>query len=338
MAGRAAGLPQPAALVDLGVGLRNHMIVLFVGRQVADLPRDAAVPHLAIRGLDESQIIAPGIGGQRADQTDVRTLWGLDGAHPAVVAGVHVADLKAGAFAAQSAGAQRRQPAFVRQLGQRFRLIHELRQLTAAEELFDRGHDRTNVDQYLRRDLPGLLNGHPLTDDTLHPQHADAELILQQLPHRPHPAVAQVVDVVDGDAFLFVVQTDQVPHHFGDIVSYGRGMAHALPGYDVQRFPGRRGDPQHHTRAGLQLFDIDGLAIDTYGHAGQLPGELAAIFQGQRKLLLVAPDGDILDLAACRLHQRSECQWRLEPEFAVQLVPPYLTQVVPPRIEEERLH
>ena len=146
-----------------------------------------------------------------------------------------------------------------------------------------------------------------------------------------------MVDVVDGDAFLLVVQTDQVPHHLGDIVSYGRGMAHALPGYDVQRVPGRRGDPQHHTGAGLQLLDIDGLAIDAHGHAGQLPGELAAIFQGQRKLLLVAPDGDILDLAACRLHQRSECQWRLEAEFAVQLVPPYLTQVVPPRIEEERV-
>ena len=64
MAGRHAGLHQPAALVDLGVGLRNHVIVLFVGRQVADLPRHAAVPHLTIWGLDESEIVDPGIGGQ----------------------------------------------------------------------------------------------------------------------------------------------------------------------------------------------------------------------------------------------------------------------------------
>ena len=64
VAGRHAGLHQPASLVDLGVGLRNDVVVLFVGRQVADLPGDSAVPHLAIGGLDESQIVDPGVRGQ----------------------------------------------------------------------------------------------------------------------------------------------------------------------------------------------------------------------------------------------------------------------------------
>src|SRR5205085_12362891 len=52
---------------------------------------------------------------------------------------------------------------------------------------------------------------HPLLDDPLHPDQAHAELVLEQLAHRLHPAVAEVVDVV-GDLAVpgGVVELDQL--------------------------------------------------------------------------------------------------------------------------------
>jgi hypothetical protein len=49
--------------------------------------------------------------------------------------------------------------------------------------------------------------GHALLDGALHPQQADAVLVLQQLADRTDPAVAQVVDVVD--LALTVLQTHE---------------------------------------------------------------------------------------------------------------------------------
>ena len=48
-------------------------------------------------------------------------------------------------------------------------LIHKLGQLRRTEKLFDRGHDRTNIDERLRCDNIVVLNRHALFDDTLHP-------------------------------------------------------------------------------------------------------------------------------------------------------------------------
>ena len=123
----------------------------------------------------------------------------LDRAHPAVVAGVHVADLEAGPLTGQTTGAERRQPALVGQTGERVGLVHELRQLRGAEELLDRRHDRADVDQGLRRDRLDVLGGHPLADDALHAGQADADLVLDQLADRAQATVAEVVDVVDLD-------------------------------------------------------------------------------------------------------------------------------------------
>ena len=96
-----------------------------------------------------------GVGGQRADQTDVRTLRGLDRAHAPVMGGVRREDLDRGALARQPAGAERREAAAVGQAGQRVGLVHELRQLRGAEELLQRRHDRADVDDRLRRDRVG---------------------------------------------------------------------------------------------------------------------------------------------------------------------------------------
>src|SRR5690606_37474252 len=113
---------------------------------------DPTVDDLPVRGLDEPERVDPRVRGQRTDQTDVRAFRRLDRAHPAVVAGVHVTDVHAGAFTRQTTGAERVEAPFVRQTRQRVVLVHELRQLGGSEELPDRSDDRADVDQGLRRD------------------------------------------------------------------------------------------------------------------------------------------------------------------------------------------
>ena len=122
-----AGLREVPVEGQRGVGLRDDVQVLLVGGQVVDLVGDAAlVVDPAVRGLDEPERVDPGVGGQRADQADVRALRGLDRAHPAVVRRVHVADLEAGPLTRQATGAQRGQAALVGQARDRVRLVHEL--------------------------------------------------------------------------------------------------------------------------------------------------------------------------------------------------------------------
>ena len=207
-------------VVDRRVGLRHDVAVLLVGGQVLDVVADHTVDHLAVRRLDEAERVHPRVHRQRADQTDVRAFRGLDRAHPAVVAGVHVADLQAGALTGQTARAQRRQTALVGQTRQRVVLVHELRQLAGAEELLDRRHDGTDVDQGLRRDRLDVLSGHPLAHDALHAGQADPDLVLDQLADGAQTTVAEVVDVVgldghldaagDGHRGLALVQAHQV--------------------------------------------------------------------------------------------------------------------------------
>ncbi len=82
------------------------------------------------------------------------------------------------------------------QAGQRVRLVHELAELAGAEELLDGRHDRTDVDERLGCDGLDVLGRHALAHDALHARQADAHLVLDQLAHRTHTAVAEVVDVV----------------------------------------------------------------------------------------------------------------------------------------------
>ena len=92
---------------------------------------------------------------------------------------------------------------------QRVHLVHELRQLRRSEELLDRGHDRADVDQRLRRDRLDVLGGHALTHDALHAAEADADLVLDQLADRADAAVGEVVLVVEAVAGLLL---DEVQH------------------------------------------------------------------------------------------------------------------------------
>ena len=188
------------------VRLRDDEPVFLVRSQVVDLLGGDAAFHLAVRRLDEAERVDLREAGQRPDQADVRAFRGLDRAHAAVVAVVHVADLEAGPLSGQAARTQRGQTPLVRQAGQRVGLVHELRQLGRAEELLDRSHDRPNVDQGLRRDRLDVLSGHPLADDPLHAREADPDLVLDQLAHGAQAPVAEVVDVVGLDRDLDAVR------------------------------------------------------------------------------------------------------------------------------------
>src|SRR6202022_2013160 len=75
------------------------------------------------------------------------------------------------------------------------------------------------VDKRSRSDRVRVTDRHALLDDSLHADQAHAELVLQQLAHGPHAAVAEVVDVVR-DLLLArrVVELDQLAQE-GDEVA-----------------------------------------------------------------------------------------------------------------------
>src|SRR6185295_1811004 len=109
---------------------------------------------------------------------------------PAVVGRVHVANLDRRALTRQATRAQGAQATPVRQTAQRVGLVHELRQLAGPEELLQRGDDRADIDDRLRRDRVRVLGREALADDALHPIQADPERLLDQLADGTQTAVA----------------------------------------------------------------------------------------------------------------------------------------------------
>ena len=163
-----------------------------------------------IRRLDEAVLVDLAVGRERADQTDVRTFRRLDRADAAVVRRVNVADVESGAIAAQTARTQGREPALVRQLSQRVGLVHELRQLTATEELAHRRHHWPGrADQTLRRDRLRILDRHALADTALEALEPGADVHLDQLADRADAAVAEMIDIVAARP-LTIVEPDHL--------------------------------------------------------------------------------------------------------------------------------
>ena len=154
---------------------------------------------------------------------------------------VHVAHLEAGAFARQTARAERRQAPLVGDLRQRIGLVHELRELRGAEELAHRGGRGLGVDQVLRHDGVDIDRRHALLDRALHAQQADAVLVLHQLADRAHPAIAEMVDVVD--LALAVAQIDQRLDDRNDVIlaqhAHGVGRIEIEPHVHLDAADGR---------------------------------------------------------------------------------------------------
>ena len=135
---------------------------------------------------------------------------------------VDVAHLKARALTRKTAGAERRETALMRKLGQRIVLIHELRELRRTEEFLDCGDDGTDVDERLRRDDIDVLNRHAFLDDALHTRKSNAELVLQKFADRAHAPIAKMVDVVRRAETVHEIQ--QIIDGRHDIVAGNRTM------------------------------------------------------------------------------------------------------------------
>ena len=107
-----------AVFIQRFIGLRHNIIVFFVGGHVLHFVQHTAglLVHLAEGGFNKAVLIDLGEGGKIRNQADIRAFGGLNGAHAAIVGIVYVTHLKRGTVTRQTAGAQRRQTAFVGKL------------------------------------------------------------------------------------------------------------------------------------------------------------------------------------------------------------------------------
>ena len=200
------------AVFDRGVGGSEIGLALFIGPQPDDVVGQLAAVHLAI-GSDQKAVFVDGrIDRQAGDQTDVGPFRRFDRADATVVRNVHVADFEPGPLAVQTAGAQGRQAAFVGQHRERIGLVDDLRQLAAAEEVFDGRRDALGIDQAAGRHVLDVLQAHPLLDGAAELQEALAQLVCGQFVDRPQTAVAQVIDIVDLGPRLAAGQLEQIGH------------------------------------------------------------------------------------------------------------------------------
>ncbi len=129
---------------------------------------------------------------------------------------VYVSNFKACALTGQTARAKCRDTTFVRNLRQRVVLIHKLRELAGAEELFHRRRNRLGVDHVLRHQGIQIAQRETLFHRTLYTHQANAELVFRHFAYGTDTTVAEVVDIIHfTDA---VTDTDELLHHFDDVV------------------------------------------------------------------------------------------------------------------------
>ena len=217
------GFQEVALPVDRGVRLCGDQVFLLLGRIIVDMRIihvDLAVLYPAVGRLDESHRGDLRINAQRRDKTDVRAFRRLDRAKAAVVRIVYVSHLETGAVTRQTAGAEGRKTAFVRNLGQRVDLVHELRELRGSEERVDHRREGLGVDQVHRGKHLVVTHVHALADRTRHAHETDRELIRQLLAHGADTTVRQVVDIVD--IGFRVDQLDQVFDNGDDVLARQR--------------------------------------------------------------------------------------------------------------------
>src|SRR5216683_613393 len=106
---------------------------------------------------------------------------------------MHVAHIEARSLTRETAGAKRGETAFMADLREGIRLIHELGELAAAEKLLHCRDDRANSDERVGACPFWLLETHALLHDSLHTQQAHAQPCLDQLADTAHTPIAQVI-------------------------------------------------------------------------------------------------------------------------------------------------
>src|SRR5437868_377283 len=189
---------EMTAAINRRVGLGYQVIFFAIAGEIFNFVDYAAVHHFAIRRFDEPEFIDAGKGAHGADQTDVRTFRRFDGTNPAVVRRMHVANLESGPIARQTSRSERGQTTLVRQLRQRVRLIHELRELRTAEKVANDSAQCFGIDQLLWGHAVDVdvEQRHPLFHQSLGASETDTALICQQLADGPDTTAAEMIDVI----------------------------------------------------------------------------------------------------------------------------------------------
>ena len=129
---------------------------------------------------------------------------------------MHVAHIETRLFTRETAGAKRRETAFMANLRQGIRLIHKLGELAATEKLFYCRYDRANSDERTGVYPSWLLDTHALLHDSLHTQQAHAQPCLDQLAYTAHAPIAQMIDIVF--VSMTVVQLNQAANNVHQVI------------------------------------------------------------------------------------------------------------------------
>ena len=102
--------------------------------------------------------------------------------------------------------------------GKRIVLIHKLGELGRAEEFFNSGNDRANIDKILGGNNIGVLSGHAFFDNAFHTAHTNTELILKKFADGADTAVAKMVNIVF---------KPRVAHKGEDVINSGDNIGNA---------------------------------------------------------------------------------------------------------------
>ncbi len=196
--------------VGRAVGRRQVGRRLLVGPQPAHVVRQLLLRHRTIGRDEEAIVVHAGIDAQVRNQADIGAFWGLNRTNTAVVRDVYVAHVEAGSLAIEAARPKGRQAPLMRELRQRVGLVHDLRQFAAAEEVFDGRRDRLGIDERARRHVLLIADAHALLHRSAQLEKALAQLVGRQFVDGAHPAIAEVVDVVDARFALRVAQPQDV--------------------------------------------------------------------------------------------------------------------------------
>jgi hypothetical protein len=169
-------------------------------------------PYSLMRAKVASELMRPMFG----------TFRRLDRADAAVVRGVHVAHLEAGALARQTARPEGREAPLVRHLGERVGLVHELRQLREPKNSLTAAMTGLELIRScgIAESMSWWTDIFSLMARSMRTRPM-RNWFSKQLAHRAHAAVAEVVDVVDAADVL--VQAQQVLDDAVEVV-LGEGL------------------------------------------------------------------------------------------------------------------
>ena len=120
---------ESTVVVQRCVALTDDVVFLLLGSEVfyvCIVQVNYAVLNLTVRSLDKAEVVDLCVHTQRRDKTDVRSFRRLDRTETTVVCIVYVTHLETSALTRQAARTQGRETTFVRHLGQRVGLVHEL--------------------------------------------------------------------------------------------------------------------------------------------------------------------------------------------------------------------